>query len=151
MIVYIFIQLYSITHTALLLHLCMGIAERIAIVIKSHNLTNSAFADQLGVQRSNISHILSGRSKPGLDFLQKVLLNFPKVNAEWLVTGRQDQQVPKADLRSVPTTATSDSTVNTPQESKEKSTATQSPDKEVDYLLIVYKDKSFDRLAPNGQ
>jgi transcriptional regulator with XRE-family HTH domain len=53
-----------------------------------HNLTPSAFADKLGVQRSNVSHVISGRNKPSLDFLEKIILNFPRVNAHWLLTGQ---------------------------------------------------------------
>jgi transcriptional regulator with XRE-family HTH domain len=65
----------------------MLISERVQMVIKMHNLSPSLFADQIGVQRSNVSHVLSGRSKPGLDFLEKILLHFPRVNAHWLITG----------------------------------------------------------------
>ena len=41
----------------------------------------------LGVQRSNISHILNGRNKPGASFIEKLLLTFPDLNARWLFTG----------------------------------------------------------------
>ncbi|MFN5845866.1 MAG: helix-turn-helix domain-containing protein, partial [Flavobacteriia bacterium] len=37
-----------------------------------HNMTPSGFADKLGIQRSNVSHVLSGRNKPSLDFLEKI-------------------------------------------------------------------------------
>lgn len=65
----------------------MLIKERIQLIMKMHNLTASALADQLGVQRSNISHIISGRNKPSLDLLEKLILKFPRVNAHWLITG----------------------------------------------------------------
>jgi transcriptional regulator with XRE-family HTH domain len=65
----------------------MLIQERLQIVLKMHNLTPSAFADQIGVQRSALSHVLTGRNKPGLDFLEKILTHFPRVNAHWLITG----------------------------------------------------------------
>jgi transcriptional regulator with XRE-family HTH domain len=65
----------------------MLIQERLHLVLKLHNLSPSAFADQLGVQRSNVSHVLSGRNKPSLDFLEKIVLKFPRVNAHWLLTG----------------------------------------------------------------
>lgn len=51
-------------------------------------MTASRLADILGIQRSSISHILAGRNKPGYDFLRKLLVKFPKVNADWLITGR---------------------------------------------------------------
>jgi transcriptional regulator with XRE-family HTH domain len=65
----------------------MLIQERIQLILKMHNLTPSAFADRIGVQRSALSHVLTGRNKPGLDFLEKILVNFPRVNAHWLITG----------------------------------------------------------------
>lgn len=65
----------------------MSIQDRIQMIIKMHNLSSSAFADQIGVQRSNVSHVLSGRNKPSLDFLEKIVLTFPRVNAHWLLTG----------------------------------------------------------------
>lgn len=71
----------------------MTIQERIQIVLKMHNLSASAFADKIGVQRSNMSHILSGRNKPSLDFLEKTLRHFPKVNAKWLVCGQAETEV----------------------------------------------------------
>jgi transcriptional regulator with XRE-family HTH domain len=57
------------------------------MILKMHNLTPSAFADQLGVQRSNVSHVMSGRNKPSLDFLEKIIVTYPRVNAHWLITG----------------------------------------------------------------
>lgn len=65
----------------------MLIQERIQLILKMHNLTPSSFADQLGVQRSNVSHVLNGRNKPGIDFLEKIITTFPRVNAHWLITG----------------------------------------------------------------
>ena len=67
----------------------MDLLDRIKMVIQMNNLTPSSFADQIGVQRSSVSHILSGRNKPSLDFIQKTLATFPKVSSEWLVKGNQ--------------------------------------------------------------
>lgn len=66
----------------------MNIQDRIKMVIKMHNLTSSAFADKIGVQRSSVSHILTGRNNPSLDFIEKTLTNFPRVNADWLIMGK---------------------------------------------------------------
>ena len=52
------------------------------------NLTSSDFAANIQVQRSGISHILSGRNKPSLDFVMKVLEAFPDVDEAWLLFGR---------------------------------------------------------------
>ena len=62
--------------------------KRIKSLISVKNLTASQFADLLGVQRSNISHILSGRNKPSLDFILKISEHFPAVSLEWLINGK---------------------------------------------------------------
>ncbi len=62
--------------------------ERIKLIIDKEQITSSKFADLIGVQRSNISHILSGRNNPSLDFIQRVLTVFDKINSDWLIFGR---------------------------------------------------------------
>lgn len=62
--------------------------ERIRKLINSKNLNAAQFADQIGVQRSSISHVLSGRNKPSLEFIQKILNTFPDVNSDWLLSGQ---------------------------------------------------------------
>ncbi len=79
----------------------MSIQERVQIILKMHNLTPSAFADQIGVQRSALSHVLTGRNKPGLDFLEKILTHFPRVNAHWLITGLASSEQPKSQISAV--------------------------------------------------
>lgn len=66
----------------------MEMRERIAKIIASEGLNSSAFADLLGIQRSNISHILNGRNGPSLELLQKILNAFPHYNTDWLLMGR---------------------------------------------------------------
>jgi transcriptional regulator with XRE-family HTH domain len=61
--------------------------DRIQEILDRYELTAARLADQLDVPRSTISHILSERNKPSLDFIQKVLANFPEINASWLVKG----------------------------------------------------------------
>ncbi|MEI6061180.1 MAG: helix-turn-helix transcriptional regulator [Bacteroidota bacterium] len=62
--------------------------DRITLLIRAKNLTAAQFADQIGVQKSSISHIISGRNNASLDFVQKILLCYPEVNMEWLLFGK---------------------------------------------------------------
>lgn len=62
--------------------------KRIELIIQSQNLTPSQFADRIGIQRSGLSHILSGRNNPSLDFVQKVLAAFPDLNPNWFLQGK---------------------------------------------------------------
>ena len=52
------------------------------------NLSPARLADMLGVQRSGMSHLLSGRNKPGYDFILKLCTKFPDLNANWFITGK---------------------------------------------------------------
>ncbi|QTD37935.1 helix-turn-helix transcriptional regulator [Polaribacter batillariae] len=62
--------------------------ERLKKVMEHHQLSASTFADKVGVQRSSISHILSGRNKPSLDFILKVTSEFSDVDIHWLLNGK---------------------------------------------------------------
>lgn len=59
-------------------------------LLAHYELSASSFADAIGVQRSSISHLLSGRNRPSLDFVLKVIARFPEVNLYWLLNGKGD-------------------------------------------------------------
>jgi transcriptional regulator with XRE-family HTH domain len=61
--------------------------ERVLKFLENENLSSSRFADDIGVQRSTVSHILSGRNNPSFDFIQKILSRYKYLNAEWLIMG----------------------------------------------------------------
>ncbi len=110
----------------------MLIHERIHLIIKANKLTPSAFADSIGVKRSNLSHVLSGRNKPSLDFLAKVINHYPNVNASWLVTG----ETREGDF----------------QENAEKPASTAiAGDHDVDHVAIFYKDGTCRLYRPSEQ
>lgn len=62
--------------------------ERLVKFLAAENLSQSQLADTLGVARASISHIISGRNKPGFDFLESMAVNFPALSLEWLITGK---------------------------------------------------------------
>ena len=71
--------------------------ERIKKLIKYKKLNSSQFAEAIGVQRSSISHILSGRNNPSLDFVLKIIETFPEIETEWLLFGN-GEMLKKYDL-----------------------------------------------------
>ena len=62
--------------------------SRISKIIKMEQLSSSKFAESIDVQRSSISHILSGRNKPSLDFIQKILNVYKHIDSDWLLFGK---------------------------------------------------------------
>ena len=63
-------------------------SNRLEFVIKHYELSAANFADRIGVQRSSISHLLSGRNNPSLDFVVRVMDKFPEINFNWFVKGK---------------------------------------------------------------
>ena len=61
--------------------------ERLKNWMGIEGLKSSVLADSIGVNRATISHILSGRNKPSIDFLEKLLNVYPSINANWLISG----------------------------------------------------------------
>lgn len=62
--------------------------DRLVQFLKTEGISPTRFAERIGVQRSSISHILSGRNKPSYDFIIKILDSFPALNPDWLLRGK---------------------------------------------------------------
>ena len=62
--------------------------DRIRKIMEKEGLNSALFADKIGVSRGTITHVLSGRNKPSLEVVQKILDTFSSVNAEWLLVGK---------------------------------------------------------------
>ncbi len=62
--------------------------KRLQKILDHHDISASYFADKINVGRSSISHILSGRNKPSLDFVTKVTSAFPEIELDWLLNGK---------------------------------------------------------------
>ncbi|MCF6279852.1 MAG: helix-turn-helix domain-containing protein [Flavobacteriaceae bacterium] len=63
-------------------------AERLKKMMLFYGLTATALAESIEIQRSSISHLLSGRNRPSLDFVLKVLEKYPEVELYWLLNGK---------------------------------------------------------------
>lgn len=81
--------------------------KRLEIIFDYYSLNASAFADKIGVQRSSLSHLLSGRNKPSLDFIMKILEEFPDVDLYWILNGTGT--FPKSERESIPLSPTQNS------------------------------------------
>lgn len=107
---------------------------RLKKVIQHYQLTASNFADKIEVQRSSISHILSGRNKPSLDFVLKVTSQFPEVDIYWLLKGKGS--FPKSNSFTPPTPLIS--------EKESKIFKSISDEKQILRILVFYNDGTFE-------
>ncbi len=111
-------------------------AKRLQIVIDYYGESASSFAEKIGVQRSSISHILSGRNKPSLEFVLKILSTFPEVELYWLLNGKgnfpTNEKSIQTTLEIPPTTVTSE-----PKKTESKT------EKTIERIVVFYSDGSF--------
>ena len=121
----------------------MSIANRISLIIHTHHHTNSTFADTIGVQRSNVSHVLSGRNKPSLDFLEKVVQHFPRVDAHWLLTGENKKE------EQGQSTTVQQETKSEPIQEAAIHTTEKANSKIIQRIAVFYTDGTFDSFLPN--
>ncbi len=74
--------------------------DRIREVINYSQLSAAAFADTIGISRSGLTHLLTGRNQPSLDVAKKILAKYPEVSTEWLIMGMGEMMRPEAGTSS---------------------------------------------------
>jgi transcriptional regulator with XRE-family HTH domain len=62
--------------------------DRIKSIMVHYQLRAAQFSDAIGMQRSAVSHVLSGRNKPSLDFVLRIKNRFPEISLDWLTLGK---------------------------------------------------------------
>ena len=129
---------------------------RIKNFIDAKGISAGELAAVLDVQRSNISHILNGRNKPGASFIEKLLLEFPDLNARWLLTGEGDMfsgqvsvaSAPQQKLPMVEEVRKEQPVVEKPVKNnvipeENIKTPITAPNSEIDKMVIIYRDGTF--------
>ena len=136
--------------------------DRIAHIIRAKNLTAAEFAMKLGIQPSNISHLLAGRNNPSLDFVKKLKETFPEYNLEWIIFGKGSITVSEPFVESVPiireTKPVSQEELNDknielelddlPLDVKQKAESPSTPNVVLKKIVMVYSDNTFEVLSP---
>lgn len=135
--------------------------DRLNEILRHFKINASQFADQIGVQRASVSHVLSGRNKPGFDFIQKIIAAYPAISAEWLITGKGDllkSRMQKQDLFNEVEfeedegvkvqTKTSDASVKKSYPDKGSIEKT-SKSRNIEKIIVFYSDKSFEEYFPD--
>lgn len=141
--------------------------ERILAVMENEGLTPSKFAEAIGIQRSAMSHIISGRNNPSLDVLIKILERFTYVDSDWLLFGKG--QMMREHVLTEPNLFTNttinpsnppeapeyrkeirvETPVNTPKQPViEQIIYPEKVSKNVSKIMIFYSDNTFDTFIP---
>lgn len=141
--------------------------ERIKMVMDQEGLTPAKFAEEIGIQRSAMSHIMNGRNNPSLDVLVKILERFTYVDSDWLLFGKgnmmrsQVQNEPdlftntpinRPEVQVVPENRKEirvDTPVNTMKQPViERIIQEEKPSRNVSKIMIFYSDNTFDTFVP---
>ena len=117
--------------------------KRLNKIMDHYDLSAASFADKIDVGRSSISHLLSGRNNPSLDFVLKIIKAFPEVELYWLLNGKGTfPKYDSAEENKMPEREK----ITTPTEEKEArvSEIKRSKAGEIQKIVIFYKNGSFD-------
>ncbi len=142
--------------------------NRIQKIMDFYGVSASSFADYMGVGRSSISHILSGRNKPSLDFVMKITEAYSDVDMQWLLYGKgsfpksensiseiKEEKIEpvKSKPSSTPILEPEEDLFSQPIEEvkkiepdvvvNKKTTSTFSSESDIDRIVIFYKDGTF--------
>ena len=131
--------------------------DRLDHILRSKNLTAKKFAELMEIQPSNVSHLLSGRNKPSIDFLIKLKEVFPEYSFDWIIMGRKpitinDPTPSVSDTQEIKIDVDDDNTVMEFDEIDEKVDEKQTiktDNKDVEKILLIYSDKTYDVLLPH--
>ena len=123
--------------------------KRLEKILEYYNITATAFAEEIDFNRSTISHLMSGRNKPSLEFVMKVLQKFPEVEMNWLLFGKGS--FPSVKKNEVPITANkqikNEKSIDLFSEqnlSSEKiNTTKNNVGKSIERIVVFYKDGTF--------
>lgn len=139
--------------------------DRLIKFLTHENLTGTRFADEIGVQRSSISHILSGRNNPSFEFIQKILARYKNISPEWLIMGsgtmyKKPEQMDLFSAAAMSPPSKAPEPVAPPIKSSEilssadddKKNRTEdikeiSASRKVEKILVFYSDKTFDEFS----
>ncbi|RXG17612.1 DNA-binding XRE family transcriptional regulator [Leeuwenhoekiella aestuarii] len=138
-------------------------SKRLQKVMDEYDLNATSFADAIDVGRSSISHIISGRNKPSLEFVMKIIAAFPEVELYWLLNGKGS--FPKKSAVTIPPGKNSanqlEANFEEQKESEQKETKYQTPQEyqnqpelrtdsnsEIERIVIFYKDGTFKNFLP---
>jgi transcriptional regulator with XRE-family HTH domain len=124
-------------------------AKRLHKILEFYELSAAAFSDKIEVGRSSISHILSGRNKPSLDFVMKIVKSFPEVELYWLLNGKGSFPPSEKPEKQLEESKVSDSSKlqNLPTSEEEKQTPAFLPkgqQKPISKIVIFYEDGTFE-------
>ena len=126
--------------------------KKLENIMEFYGLSATAFAEELDFNRSTISHLLSGRNKPSLDFVVKILQRFPEVSMSWLIFGKGnfpstseiiDEQISTTKMDNIKAVIENPPLEKAFEMEIPQAISENTPNKKVKKIVILYSDGSF--------
>ena len=114
-----------------------NILNRIKKIIEKNNLSNSEFAEKIGIPKSSVTHLLSERNNPSLDIIIKISEAFENISTDYLIFGQENQVKP--------TIQDSNTLFNELDESVSEDTVKDSNNK-VKSIILIYENNKFEQI-----
>jgi transcriptional regulator with XRE-family HTH domain len=117
--------------------------DRIKKYMDYKEISAGELANLLEVQRSNISHVLNGRNMPGAAFIERLLINFPDLNARWLLTGVGEMTMEVDDTVVKDHASESEPTVSQNVAQRRNKNVDATIDKPINKVVLLFSDGTF--------
>ena len=126
--------------------------SRLNEIMVNNNLNSASFAEQIGVQRSSVSHVMSKRNKPSLDFILKIVNSFEEVTLDLLLFDNNLMPSPssKSDSKFVNSKIDSDLKKSLNVLTNKQSPMEIKTNSDVVQIIQIYKDGSFLTFSPKS-
>ena len=126
--------------------------SRLNEIMINNNLNSASFAEQIGVQRSSVSHVMSKRNKPSLDFILKIVNSFEEVTLDWLLfdNNLKPSSSSKSDSKFVNSKIDSDLKKSLNVLTNKQSPMEIKTNSDVVQIIQIYKDGSFLTFSPKS-
>jgi transcriptional regulator with XRE-family HTH domain len=143
--------------------------DKIVTIIEALGFSNTKFADAISVSRPTISHITSGRNRPSIDIVQKIIAQYPELGYKWfldeedfdstkleeLSKAQSNSETEKAYQKqesSAGSNSSNSRNEQTPQEVANNNVVSQpSSIRRVEKIIMFYSDGSMEVLAGTPQ
>ena len=114
-----------------------NILNRIKKIISDNNLSNSEFAEKIGIPKSSVSHLLSERNNPSLDVIIKISEIFEDISTDYLIFGyKSDKEIPTEPLNNL----FDDLNKETSKDSVKDSNNT------IKSIILIYENNKFEQI-----
>ncbi len=131
--------------------------KKLRILMQSENLTASKLAEILEIKPAAVSHILSGRNKPGFELICKIVNRFPHINPYWLLGDDDVMENQNAQIQTSATLPSSTGDLFATAEQPATNATVQSHPltsalsrSDIAKIIVVYNDHTFEELKPKN-